>query len=624
MSNIYGGITYPGSPFIFDKVYDNLQDAQDSAQHDGVLLGRYILIKYCETAFDQDTRTNIEQENVILADEAKIYYDNYAKDKEQYLISKDRVVCRKEWAPTNDRFVYNEIANLHATGPSNATMEQVQELLNAINNTFNTNSADAVATLKSALVGKPIGDDGAEVFNDYRPFADPSEANDHEGAGNQATGLYAHVEGSYNQAMKKYSHAEGHGTLANGSQSHAEGRNTTASGNAAHAEGLQTQALGTQAHAEGRETIASGTYGAHAEGYLTQALSRYSHAEGRSTIAGEFNDADEGGLCAHAEGNGTKALGNNSHAEGNKTLAQGSSAHAEGRGSEALATESHAEGTVTHATALGAHAEGEQTWATGDYAHAEGSMTTASGNHAHVGGRHSSATGTNSFAHGLYVEAQNPNQFVVGQYSEHSTVAYDNAIFVVGTGTTRAADDLILPKNGFMVMKDGSAQVVTQGTNSNSIVQYATLQNNLIVKLEPISANAQGLLQVNADCVQSIENNSQSYYQGKAEPLNTFSISLPLTIAYKDVQVQRGMSQYIKGAPLLKLNSNIVNLGVQNSYISRGYGYVTITSESGNSSIVLPTTFSIDNNNVLHWFNGAAGYLTEMVILELEIRYIAK
>jgi hypothetical protein len=53
----YGDILYPNSPFIIDKIYPNLAEAQGNAASDGILLGRYIMVAYCKTAFGATERS---------------------------------------------------------------------------------------------------------------------------------------------------------------------------------------------------------------------------------------------------------------------------------------------------------------------------------------------------------------------------------------------------------------------------------------------------------------------------------------------------------------------------------------------------------------------------------------
>ena len=299
---------------------------------------------------------------------------------------------------------------------------------------------DELDLSKKEQVGKPTDGIG-EIFNAY--------------------GDRVNSEGtiSLNVASGEFSHAEGMDTQALREQAHAEGRLTVANGVTAHAEGLRSQALSSQAHAEGRDTIASGSYGSHAEGYKTQALSRYSHAEGRNTQAGTHNDADEGGLCAHAEGNSTKALGDYSHAEGTATEATGQHSHAEGEGtqatgrnahaegfstkatepythaegmaSQANAESAHAEGISTHANGTSSHAEGENTEATHRGAHAEGYMSKASGQYSHSEGNTTQAIGHNSHSEGKETQSQGGNSHTEG----YLTVAVSENAHAEGKST---------------------------------------------------------------------------------------------------------------------------------------------------------------------------------------------
>ena len=354
--------------------------------------------------------------------------------------------------------------------------------------------------------------EGGEIFNDCHL----RQIDDGIAEGNVANALFSHAEGS--------------GTTASGENSHSEGRLTIASGHTSHAEGFETQATATNAHSEGRETVASGTYGSHAEGYQTKALGRYSHAEGYGTTAGVFDDADEGGRASHSEGWKTSALGEYSHAggtnttalgrgamasggsyviaadlgitpnmstdeissnwskpisdkrcnvaagdyshsEGYNTLALGTGSHAEGRSSKASGNYSHAEGNISIASGSYSHAEGEQTTASGTYSHAEGSMTTASGLRSFAAGRKTTASGTNSAAFGQTTKASAENQFAVGKYNKENS----DALFIVGNGSSGAAK----LSNAFEVMKDGSANVKTQGVEDGSVVIMATLKERL-------------------------------------------------------------------------------------------------------------------------------------------------
>lgn len=48
--NIYGGISYPNTSFVFDRTYDSYADAVAGCEAgDSILVGRYILIQYHPT-----------------------------------------------------------------------------------------------------------------------------------------------------------------------------------------------------------------------------------------------------------------------------------------------------------------------------------------------------------------------------------------------------------------------------------------------------------------------------------------------------------------------------------------------------------------------------------------------
>ena len=52
--NLYGGISYPNSSFIFDAVYSSYSDAMEKANKDGILIGRYVLIAYSDIPISYD------------------------------------------------------------------------------------------------------------------------------------------------------------------------------------------------------------------------------------------------------------------------------------------------------------------------------------------------------------------------------------------------------------------------------------------------------------------------------------------------------------------------------------------------------------------------------------------
>jgi hypothetical protein len=135
--NIYGGITIPSSPFIFDKIYNNYAAAKTAASIDGVMYGRYVLIQYCESLLDYNDRTQIENlfspptENV---DKQK-YYNNFVVDNR---ISYDRVVLQK--IINNDIEEYRIICCLHPISANGYT----DDIMSAVGLIQNLNIANGV------------------------------------------------------------------------------------------------------------------------------------------------------------------------------------------------------------------------------------------------------------------------------------------------------------------------------------------------------------------------------------------------------------------------------------------------------------------------------------------------
>ena len=112
--NLYGGISYPNTSFIFDNIYSSYKETKEKAAEDNILIGRYILIAYCNTAFGKDARINLETAvnngytPIKLTDsdtDEDKYKQHYYEDKTftKKAISKDRVVCRKVYK--NNKYV---------------------------------------------------------------------------------------------------------------------------------------------------------------------------------------------------------------------------------------------------------------------------------------------------------------------------------------------------------------------------------------------------------------------------------------------------------------------------------------------------------------------------------------
>ena len=197
---------------------------------------------------------------------------------------------------------------------------------------------------------------------------------------------------------------------------------------------------------------------AHAEGFYTVAAGAYGHAEGSSTIAfdtahAEGNGTQALGLGSHAEGSNTKAIGELSHAEGDNTIASGSYSHAEGYLTIAIGEGSHAEGQLAQAIGSYSHAEGEETQAIGQNSHAEGFATIASGAFSHAEGYETEAIGDSSHAEGLGTVASGSYQHVQGQYNISSSA---QSAFIIGNGTSNATRSNLVFTSGSSFQITGS------------------------------------------------------------------------------------------------------------------------------------------------------------------------
>lgn len=107
LTNIYKGQTTGW--YEFDKIiYGNADENLDPA--DGVLLGRYVLLCYCKTAFTEEEKLDIEsrENNDGLTDDRLEYWDNYNADNK---ISKDRMIYKKIY--TSDKIEYVEIGRVN-------------------------------------------------------------------------------------------------------------------------------------------------------------------------------------------------------------------------------------------------------------------------------------------------------------------------------------------------------------------------------------------------------------------------------------------------------------------------------------------------------------------------------
>ena len=108
--NIYGGISYPNTSFIFDKIYNSYADAVAGCKAgDSILVSRYVLIQYHPTiAYTFDDQIKIINNPLVTGDE-KIWRDNYIKDAPN---NYDTVVCQKQYNAKKNIVEYIPIAHL--------------------------------------------------------------------------------------------------------------------------------------------------------------------------------------------------------------------------------------------------------------------------------------------------------------------------------------------------------------------------------------------------------------------------------------------------------------------------------------------------------------------------------
>ena len=107
--NLYGGISYPNTSFVFDRTYNSYADASNECIGDSVLIGRYILIQYHPTiAYTFDDQIKIIN-NPLVTDDEKIWRDNYIKDAPN---NYDTVVCQKQYNAKKNIVEYIPIAHL--------------------------------------------------------------------------------------------------------------------------------------------------------------------------------------------------------------------------------------------------------------------------------------------------------------------------------------------------------------------------------------------------------------------------------------------------------------------------------------------------------------------------------
>lgn len=575
--NIYGGQTYINSSFVFDKIYANTQEAKAGAATDGVLLGRYILIKYCNILFDDNAKSLIESNKIseFNSDEekrnAEVYLQNFQADGDK---SYDRTVWRKVWNDADKTYRYEPIAYLSTT-ITNDAIEALQRDLNSFNQFFTNEQGEAgIDTLKEIqqALQNSAGyktEQNGEIFNAYGETADED-------------GIIP-----LNKALGEFSHAEGNNTTTQRKNAHAEGQNTTTLGSHAHAENFSSNKALEIPDIEIDGKI-----------YSPSQWNRDTPNADVIAVWKKQKFAVAKGSPSHIEGSNCIAIGNNSHAEGRETIAGG-----ENGASGAYGAYAHSEGYLTWAKGEASHAEGKDTVAS-TYAHAEGHKTKAEGYASHAGGQESDVSDGASygFAHGYSVKTNHncagaigkalttglESQFVVGAFNKVA----NNALFVVGNGTAQYKR-----ANAFEVLQNGSFVGTPQ-----------LLSKTLVNNNTPIFTYTENV----KDPVLNLNGN---YYLTANQYSTQFELINPIMFKFKDgVAVEQGNSVFLG----ISFNSNILNPANSTKAISQGSGYAVIASESGQSSILLPTKFYLEGNE-LHWFNGETGNIKELVILDLKI-----
>ncbi len=143
MNNIYGGFYYPGTPFVFDKTYTTLFEANSNCAIDEVLIGRFVLVKYCEAILTHSVKQQI-QEGIIIPTPGSAeqeYYTNYLIDKQHDYQDSDRVVCRKLYK--NNQYYYEPIVQLTIDITTGEIQQAVEEIV------FNPTYQETLITMAS-------------------------------------------------------------------------------------------------------------------------------------------------------------------------------------------------------------------------------------------------------------------------------------------------------------------------------------------------------------------------------------------------------------------------------------------------------------------------------------------
>ena len=452
---------YPSAPFLIDKIYSSYKDMKETAAADGIYPGRFILIKYCDISFDQETRKAIHNGTIVptSGSQEEKYLNNYivdgfsVNDQASYF-SHDGTIWVKALNEKGEH-KYLPVANV------NTSYYPVVQNSNEAGARIIAGEVRDITTINGKIYY-------GEIFNDYI---------------NNIVGIGAHAEGGYTKATGDYSHTEGYGTEATKKGGHAEGYNTKALNICAHAEGERTKASGVCSHVEGQDSAAEGDY-SRATGQWSYAYGNYSQADGNTIYVYGAN--------SYAKGTDIKIYGWNNCVEGSAIRVgkyglkhQPRQGHIEGYDHSIDADDKislnnndniashfvHVEGgNHTLINAHSAHVEGfGHKVENSARVHVEGFYhTVISGNYSHVGGEWNRINNTDCFVHGKELQTTANSQVLFGQYNRISNA--NNVVFAIGAGQKNITTNQITRLNAFEVLSDGSATLHKQGDSDNSVV----------------------------------------------------------------------------------------------------------------------------------------------------------
>ena len=530
--NIYGGITIPSSPFIFDRYYDNYAAATAAAASDGIMYGRYVLVAYSQTLFDYAKRCEIEADgfNSTIQEEQQ-YRINFEADNN---ISYDRVVLKKNIE--NGQSKYKQICCLHPlsgneysddvmsmvvnfnalnikNGTGSGSLEQSSGRATGINSvawgTTQANSNQSVSMGIDTQSNYPA--DVVLGRKNMIPYHIIDEINDtwqlqpllEIGVGNQF--LTSSVTG----LMFNNTNSIVHSRFLDGGPNKIKlihgwrvKENTEIEKSINLIDNTKINAMFTPAgdisllyETDGKLKYANcylvGKYRTLVPEQCSLSISASNiivtypkelddgiigiYIDALKDIAPDIlygiNNIMSGIITYHSLGDCGCACGNN-------TMAQGQFSLAEGELNRSYGHASHSEGLSNAAIGDFSHAEGESTAAVGTAAHSEGCETRAEGIGSLSAGFKTTAQGDYSVALGNNTIAKKPYSVAVGQYNTGNCT---NAYFEVGIGTREER------KTGFYVDNNGLAYLPEANedkiNNANDMVLITkNYANNLIQK----------------------------------------------------------------------------------------------------------------------------------------------